>query len=351
MLRTTLTPANLGDPNLASRWQNLAAPGPPFRSWTWVGCLAHERYPDPILAQVHEGTNLIGLALFNRRRHRLGATLHLHESGDPALDSIFTEHNGPVAMPGRHGEVLAAILQAAPRIASRVVLSGLDDAALASARTAGGIIGPLQTRLAPFARLAPGSAYLDTLSRNTRAQIRRSDRAFAAAGPLTVKQAQTVPEALDWLDRLLTLHRATWHARGIESGFAAAPVQRFHRAFLASAVPDGAADLLHVTAGPRTIGYLYNLRGGPAHRNGSVFTYQSGFDYTGDPAEKPGLTCHMAALETARIAGASEYDFLAGDAQYKRSLGNDTRPLHWFTWQPWLSAYAVPALARRVAGR
>lgn len=39
-----------------------------FQSWTWVGCLAAERYPDPVLIEARAGGETIGLALFNRRR-------------------------------------------------------------------------------------------------------------------------------------------------------------------------------------------------------------------------------------------------------------------------------------------
>lgn len=298
-----------------------------------------------MLAEVFDGSALVGMALFNRR----GRTLLLQESGDAELDSVFVEHNGPVAArAGGEGVAMDAILAAVGARAGRVVLPGLDDAGLARVQAAGGIVVGLQTRVAPYAALrADGPAHAETLSRNTRTQLRRSDRSYAAAGPIGVERAQTVAEAMAMLETLMPLHAATWTSRGVVSGFTTGPVQRFVRALIGRGVPTGEVELLRVAAGPRVIGYLLNFVAG-----GRVMAYQGAFDYAGArPHEKPGLSCHHAALERARAAGAAEYDFLAGDARYKRSLGNAVRDLHWLTWKPRPALFGVEAVIRRLLGR
>ena len=63
------------------------------------------------------------------------------------------------------------------------------------------------------------------------------------------------------------------------------------------------------------------------------------------------MTCHHAALERAQSAGAAEYDFLAGDARYKRSLSNGVRMLHWLTWKPRPALFGMEAVVRRALGR
>ena len=204
--------------------------------------------------------------------------MFLHESGEPALDSVFTEHNGAVGTePGVLAAVLAGVRGEAGRAkAGRVVLSGVDDAGLAAVRAAGGIVVGLQTRAAPFARLAPGVAHAEGLSRNTRGQLRRSDRSYAAAGPVVAERAGSVAEALAWLELMLPWHEAIWAARGVRSGFLAAPVQRFTRALIARGVPGGEVEVVRVSAGARVVGYLLNLRD-----QTRVMAYQSGFDYAG----------------------------------------------------------------------
>lgn len=344
MLQARSSRPDLADPALAARWRVLARHASAFLSWEWTSCLAVARFPDPVLIETFDGPSCVGLALFNRRRTRLGHSLHLHESGDPGWDSVFIEHNGVLAAPNLVQPVMAATLRCALRLASRVVLSGIDDAGLAAVQGIGWV-GRRQTRLAPFRALAPQGALLPELSRNTRAQLRRSDRAYGA--PLLVEQAETVAQGLDWLDRLLALHVATWRARGIDSGFAAEPVQHFHRALIRGSGPGGPVQMLRVRAGDRVVGYLLNLVA-----NGRVGAYQGGFDYAAaGPHGKPGLSCHAAAIEHARAAGATEYDFLAGDGRYKRSLADQVRALHWVELCRPLSAAGLAAAARRMLRR
>ena len=81
------------DPDLTvveAAWRDLESAAMPslFQSWTWVGCLADERFPAPVLLRAERDGRTVGLALLNRTQGRLGAErLWLNESGDPALDS------------------------------------------------------------------------------------------------------------------------------------------------------------------------------------------------------------------------------------------------------------------------
>ncbi|MBC7802198.1 MAG: GNAT family N-acetyltransferase, partial [Gemmatimonadaceae bacterium] len=213
------------------------------------------------------------------------------------------------------------------------VLSGVDAATLAAAERTGAATTQHQSRVAPFIDLGaipPGETYIDQLSRNARAQLRRSDRAYAATGPLRIERARTVAEGLQFLDALIVLHTATWRARGRPGAFATPVVRAFHQALVRRGIP-GEVALFRITAGSTAIGYLYNLE-----HEGRACTYQSGFDYPGGGGTpmKPGLTCHHLAIEAHRAGGGTEYDFLGGADRYKLSLATSTRPLHWLTLTP-----------------
>ena len=340
MLRATLSRPDFDDPALPQAWDGLAAGrDSPFLRWSWIGCLAAQRFRDPWLLTVRDAGVVIGLALLGRTRSPLGSTFHLHETGNPAEDAVFVEHNGIVSAPGREAALLGTLLSV---VRGRVMLSGVDDTWLAAARDLGGVVGPVRGRPAPFVRLdAP-----DALSRNTRAQLGRSERSYAASGPLWAERAGTAAEAQAFLEAMLPWHLESWRARGVASGLASPPVQRFLRALLDRGVPDGTVDMLRVAAGARTVGFLLNLRSGRR-----VCAYASGFDYAGAARhEKPGLTCHAVAIACARAAGAGEYDFMAGDARYKSSLANDVRSLHWLAWQPALSRFGAAVVLRRTLG-
>jgi CelD/BcsL family acetyltransferase involved in cellulose biosynthesis len=332
---------------LGTLWRDLeakAGPIPPFRTWTWVGCLAAERFADPWLARAEVDGRVVGLALFNRRAGRFC----LAESGDPVLDAPFIEHNGPLLAADTGPEVAAALLRAAWSAGGRrLVLSGVGEELAAAA---GGVALRRQTRPAPFvdlARVRQAGDPLAHLSANTRGQVRRSLRRFAEAGEVVLARAETEAEALAWLDALIALHQRSWQARGKPGAFADPFMRRFHHALVARALPHGEVDLLRLSAGDTVLGYLYNLR-----RDGHVCAYQSGLDpAAADSHRKPGLVAHVLAIGRAAGEGACLYDFLAGEDRYKRSLATGSRDLVWTELVRPISPLGLAARLRRLFGR
>jgi hypothetical protein len=292
-----------------------------------------------VLAEVREGGRTVGLALFNRRRGVVGGmgrgVLFLGETGALPWDRLVIEHNGPLVARDRVDDLPDRILNAA---ADRydLILSGMT-------RPVPGLL--LKSQPAPFARSDTG--YIGRRSANTRQQIRRSDRAFAAFGPLAIAAAETEAMAHAWLDEMAELHQATWTARGQPGSFADSFFGRFHHALIGRGMPRGEIALLRVTAGDRVVGILYNFR-----LRDRMLAYQSGFAYDGADARfKPGLTCHRMAIEMAARDGVAVYDFLAGDDRYKRSLADGANTMLWLLSGPWWSPRLLRRRARIAAGR
>jgi CelD/BcsL family acetyltransferase involved in cellulose biosynthesis len=302
-----------------------------------MGCLVEARFPRPVLLQAGPDEAPVALALLNGVPTLWASErLLLGESGDPALDGVFIEHNGPLLARG-HEAVLPDCMRAllslpiAPRRRARgrrLRLSGVSDAVLQVARAAG-TVRTLQSRPAPyvdFAALGSGEdAFLAGLSANARYQLRRSLRRYREIGSLVVRRAESVAEALRFLQALAGPHQATWHSRGRAGAFANPAFLSFHQALVARALPRDEVDLLCITAGNHTLGYLYNF----VFRC-RVSTYQSGFDYAAaGPHQKPGLTSHYMAIEMYRQKGCRAYDFLAGQDRYKTTHANGAVTLHW----------------------
>ncbi len=326
-------------PDLIARWQALEphAGAGFFRSATFIFCQGERRFANAQLLEVTQDGADMALALVGRG----GGRLWLNQTGDAAEDSVFIEHNGLLVAPDATSFVPEALRVAAGQ--ASLVLSGISGDTLAAAAGAGWL-EQRETRFAPCVALDRlDQPYLETLSANARSQIRRSLRLY---GPdLRLARAATLDQAQAFLGELVDLHQASWVARGAPGAFASATMRGFHQELVARAWPVGRADLLRITAGDRVIGLLYNLIA-----DGVVHSYQSGFAYSADRREKPGLCCHALAIQHYADSGARVYDMLGGADRYKLTLvphqQNSGQMLHWATLHPAASARGIAARAR-----
>ena len=295
-----------------------------FQSWSWIGCWLRHLPPDrqPLAAIASCGDQIVGLGVFlshSERRHGLlpTRTLRLHETGESSVDRLFVEHNGLLADQAHAPSVWAAVLRllTGRRGRDQVRLAGLAGPAvelcLEAARTQGrDVVVQHHTRSAHLDLAAlrrSGRDLADELSRNTRHQLARARRLYEAIGPVTLRSAECVEEALAMLDRLKALHQTSWRRRGQPGCFAAPWFESFHRDLIRARFSSGEIQLLAAVAGDRPIGYLYNFAHGDR-----VYAYQSGFDDVADGRLKPGLVTHALAIEQAARAGFAVYDFMAG---------------------------------------
>lgn len=325
---------------VARTWREIeaqAGPLPLFRRWTWVGCLAEERFDDPWLVTAAEGGRLCGAVLFNRRR----GTLWLGESGDPVRDSPFVEHNGPILAAGAGAAVVEALFAAAWRVPGvvRLRLSGVTEAL---GLKGGGVTGETLVRPLYWIDLEAVRRAGDALahvSANTRAQLRRAWRAFEGE---SARLERLSGEA--GLNELIAAHQAWWRARGQPGAFASPFMRRFHHALLARGEATGEVRLRLLRAPDgRPAAWLHLLCSG-----GHVAAYQSAIAPDEDLRRlKPGLVAHLLAIGEAAAEGAATYDFLAGEARYKRSLSTHSGSLLWTERvRPWSLAHLL-ARARR----
>ncbi len=310
---------------LGRRWRALEplAGASFFTSWTWVGCLAAERFDDPLLVAAESAGETVALALFNRRRRWFGRPrLWLHEAGRHALDTPFIEHNGLLTRdPALIGDCLRAALRH-----GNLVLSGVEDPTLLAARAVGKTWRRENPRPAPWLdldRVREAGGVLPLLSANARQQLRRARRALEATGPLALARAADESEAISFLREMAVLHQASWRARGHSGAFSEPFFARFHEALLGRAMPRGEAELVRITAGPRLLGLLYNF----VH-DSRVMAYQSGFAGV-EAGRSIGQICHWLAIDNHAAAGRSVYDFLAGEARYKSRFASARTEMHW----------------------
>ncbi len=285
-------------------------------------------------------TCVAGTVLLSRRSKRGPVPVRLLVIGTGAEDGVnspWIEYNDVLCRTGYEDQVadsLAGVLAAMEW--DRLYLPGFAAGSVLQRVFKGRLPGFRESSPKPslFLPLAGGGAesYERALSKNTKGQLRRSLKLYAERGAVKLTAAATQDESVAFLEGLAEHHRALWRRRGGGGGFRTDDIMRFHRGLVARGQEASYVDLVRATAGGAAIGYLYNYV-----YQGKVYFYQSGFEYEADPKIKPGLCTHALAIEHYGALGLSEYDFLAGDARYKRSLARGERTLYW-AWIDWPNA-------------
>ena len=326
--------------SVAPIWRELAArSGASFfltSEWveTWLEVFGEQL--DPRLLVFVEAGEPVGACLLVRRLHWRKfipmRRLHLNCSGEDHDDGTCVEYNRLLCLPGRDADVAAALGAWIRRIRwDELALDGMESV---PALTEG--CRP-ETSLRPsyYVDLATlrssGAGYDSVLSSNTRQQIRRSIRIYEeAAGPLTVEQPRDKRMALEFLEELAELHQKAWSDKGKPGVFASNRFRRFHSRLIERSFTDGRVQLIRVASASQVVGLLYSFL-----YQGRIYFYQSGFAYQPDNRAKPGLMTHYLAIShyLAERPDVDQYDFLAGDSQYKRSLAKDQRTLEWLVAQ------------------
>jgi CelD/BcsL family acetyltransferase involved in cellulose biosynthesis len=319
-----------------SAWTDLElrADCPFFLSWNWIGTWLRVT-PNliPLALVVRDGSMIVGLAVFHpaRQRRRMARSrgLFLHQTGDEYTDIITIEYNNILCDRDYSGRIFQGVipflkqakLPGAPFESWDELHAAMVTPEVATiARAANLMILELSHKRSWYVDLdairQSGRTFLQTLSSNTRYQVRRALKLYSKSGLVSAVPAQSLSEALAYFEEMKPLHQKYWNERGMPGGFSNAYFEAFHLALIRDGFPRGFIEVVKVAAGTKIIGVVYNFL-----YRGRVYAYQTGLAYENDPKIKPGLVSHSLCIEQHLAAGASVYDFMGGDSQYKASLG------------------------------
>jgi CelD/BcsL family acetyltransferase involved in cellulose biosynthesis len=243
--------------------------------------------------------------------------LELLATGEDHADEICSDYTGAIVAAGREAEVAKAVgrfLVSGPHdgfdhlVMQR--MSGADPfaAELAGALDQLGLAATLaEDSTCPYVPLpASFEAYRQQLDRDSRYVVTRSLRElekWAGKAGFTRVVARTQAELAE--------------GSRDDGVFASERFTRFHDEVMAALLdsPDGKLELQWLVVDGHPVVVLYNI----VYR-GRVYFYQSGRKLDVPKGVKLGLAAHALALGAAIDDGHAEYDFLAGESQYKRQL-------------------------------
>jgi CelD/BcsL family acetyltransferase involved in cellulose biosynthesis len=341
-------------PSIAPVWSELAAASPNcsvFLTEAWIGTWLEVYGPDldPSILVFGSAGEAVGACLLVRTSQNQALLqvnrISLNASGEAAAETTYIEFNDLLCRAGWEERVAEAA-------ARHILQQEWDELALDGfcngrcyevfQRVFGGLDSQEVWKPSYFVDLAAirrsGIEYEMALSGSTRWQLRRKTRHFEAIGPLRLEEAQDPAAALTMLDELAGLNRSRWAARE-GTAFVSPRCVEFHRELIRRRFPQRGVQLLRLTAGPQIVGLMYNL----VHR-GKVYFYQAGFQYSGDRRVSPGTVSFSQAIRHCLSQGFDDYDFLAGEARYKRSLSTGSRSLVW-------AVFRKPTLKLRTLNR
>ncbi len=280
----------------------------------------------------HRGTTVGGCLLISRVIWKGGVpmrSLFLNATGEALERTPLAEYNDILHVSGYEAAIAADLARIVGEMRwSRLLLSGHQQRSLIGrlvARLPAALVEH-EPRPAPYVDLAALPASFETtLTGKGGSQIRRNTRLYEKEhGPFQVTPASSLEQAMRFFDALSVLHRTSWESKGHSGSFSSDALRDFHRRLIGRLWRQQGVELVHVGNERMVVGYLYNFTS-----EAKVYYFQSGFAYRDGCKLSPGLLAHCLAIEHYRQRGLREYDFLAGDVRYKRSLANACRTLQW----------------------
>ncbi|MCK5792485.1 MULTISPECIES: GNAT family N-acetyltransferase [unclassified Ketobacter] len=337
-------------------WQQLEHRVKPhfFLSACWVSVWVEVFQPEVQVVRIHCDHQLIGLGLLTcRKQVRHGVlssrVLRLGQTGIPSQDQIWIEYNDLLLEPEHAQQAPAAFMRF---LMQRRDWDEVQLGAILEGRARYFTLPALHSVVqwsAPLYRVdllairRRQSRYLDTLSRNTRYQINRSERLYSGRGKLVFSVARSAEEILPLWQRLGALHTARWGEGPGQSGFANPDFVQFHRALINKGCGQNRVEFCLLWLDDEPIGMLYNF----VYRK-RVYFYLSGISYEEDARCKPGLVLHARAIQHYLDAGYDCYDFMGGEARYKQSLGQPGGQLQQISLQRPRLALKLEQLGRKI---
>ncbi len=318
--------------DIASKWLSLECNSncSVFLSWQWIGNWLDLVTDKVFLVEAYREDEIVGLGFFVEKTRKVFGCISikqwwLHRTGIQQQDQIWLEYNDflldeacSVAVRGKMIKAIADFDQSVKEVI--IGLSADDrlehfshsfaklDFTAASTVETNGYLASLSCSKEGYLR--------ETLSKNTRNQISRSKKLLQSQGTLTFAVISDPDMLSELYPKIARIHIDKWQATNEGSGFSNPLFESFHNS-IALQNTNETVQIAVLTLNEEELGYLVNFV-----YNNKVYFYLSALQQCADNKIKIGLTLHSEAIRYYAEKGIESYDFLGGDARYKKSLSN-----------------------------
>jgi hypothetical protein len=321
---------------LKKQWLTLEVDANPafFLSWKWIGTWLKQIKSTEkiILVKAQHQNRIVGLGIFVEQKTTRYKILNctqwfLHRCGNEDDDQIWIENNDFLTTVENKEAVTQAIWC---KIFSQH--SYVDEFLIAIHHSKPELFDlPTQQQYSSIPlyvekgyylslkNIVTIDEYLATLSKNTRKQIKRSNKLLHHQGEFHFSVAQLAKQQKQLLEQSKQWHIDKWQQTDTPSGFINPKFTEFHRNLITHQHESAKTLVASLRIDKELYGCLYCFIG-----DNCAYFYLSALKPITDNRVKLGLTLHELFIQwlIENEPNVIKYDFLAGEARYKKSLAS-----------------------------
>ncbi|PKG81325.1 hypothetical protein CXF85_17765 [Colwellia sp. 75C3] len=331
---TTVKPFELSQKEkLGEKWLLLESDSDcsVFLSWHWIGNWLDLVTDKLFLVEAYRDDQVVGLGFFVEKTRKIFGCFTvkqwwLHRTGDQQQDQIWVEYNDflldeSCSVVVRE-EMVKAVADFDPSVKEVIIGLSASEKLDFFTESFAKLNFLATTAVETNGYLASLSCingdYLNkTLSKNTRLQISRSKKILQSQGQLSFEVFSSPQKLVELYPKIASIHIDKWQATNEGSGFSNPLFEDFHQS-MALNNTNNMVQIAVLTLNEAELGYLVNFV-----YNNKVYFYLSALQKSSDNKIKIGLTLHSEAMKHYAELGIESYDFLGGEARYKKSLSNE----------------------------
>ena len=294
------------------------------------------------------GAALVTLPL-KRLKHIIPLpSLHLGTNGEAPEESICVEYNRLLVAPENLSAFALGLMSGIQQLRwSELVLHGFvpehAQALINASNELGLSFFEQEKRVCPTFRFSMATDAPDIISAlaYNKKRIRKTIDKIKAQCNLSTEWAETREQAQGILAELIELHVRRWESIQASGAFQSERVKQYHKELINVFFPE-TVSAFRVKLGEQTMGCLFSLVEGK-----HIMGYKSGINFSPEMKNfTPGLITHILCMEECKRRGYNEYDFLGGEAEYKKQLSNAENSLIWARARRGLVMNAVEMMKR-----
>ncbi|MBA6377943.1 MULTISPECIES: GNAT family N-acetyltransferase [unclassified Colwellia] len=322
--------------DVSLKWQNLEkrAESNVFLSWAWIGSWLDLITGKVFIVEAEDNNRVVGLGFLVEKERKIFGLFsikqwYLHRTGNTPQDQIWIEHNdflldANVAELVRK-EMIDSVCVFASHIHEVIIGLSTDNVIRSFTSCFHHDFPDITPLIETNAYTVETQSYTEevkekfineVLSKNTRSQVARSEKLLKQLGEVDFSIITQADEVRALIKNIAKIHIERWSNSVEGSGFTNSVFNDFHDAMI-NDDENNVVQIAVLSLNKEPVGYLLNY----VYKDQVCF-YLSALTSFDDNKIKVGLTLHTKAIQYYIDQGIYSYDFLGGDARYKRSMSN-----------------------------